>query len=69
MKPLLTLILPCVNIEKNVFTLYQEEYFLHTMTLWVCHRNFKAFVQRYSWIDDIEGKGELIEMPKKKKAN
>ena len=31
-----------------------------TMSLWVCYRNFKAFVQRYSWIGDIEGKGELI---------
>ena len=44
----------------NVFTLYQEESFLYTMSLWVCHRNFKAVVQRYSWIDDIEDKRELI---------
>ena len=35
------------------------------MSLWVCYRNFKAFVQRYSWIDDIEGKLELIYMQKK----
>ena len=55
MKALLTLILQCVHIKRNVFTLYQEEYFLYTMSLWVCYRNFKAFVQRYSWIDDIEG--------------
>ena len=54
-KALLTSILPCVNIDWNVFTLYQEEYFLYTMTLWVCQGNFKAFVQRYSWINDIEG--------------
>ena len=60
MKALLTLILQCVHIKRNVFTLYQEEYFLYTMSLWVCYRNFKAFVQRYSWIDDIEGKRELI---------
>ena len=37
------------------------------MSFWVCYRNSKAFIQRYSWIDDIEGKRELIEMPKKKK--
>ena len=30
------------------------------MSLWVCYRNFKAFVKRYSWIDDIGGKLELI---------
>ena len=33
---LLTLILQCVHIKRNVFTLYQEEYFLYTMSLWVC---------------------------------
>ena len=60
MKVLLTLILQCIHIKRNVFTLYQEEYFLYTMSLWVCYRNFKAFVQRYSWIDDIGGKLELI---------
>ena len=37
------------------------------MSFWVCYRNFKAFVQRYSWIDDMEGKWELTEMQKKKK--
>ena len=36
------------------------------MSLWVCYRNFKAFVRRYSWIDDIEGKRVLIQMPNKK---
>ena len=66
MKALLTLILPCVNIERNVFTLYQEEYFLYTMTLWVCQGNFQAFEQRYSWINDIEG--ELDWNAKKKKT-
>ena len=57
MKALLTLILQCdcVHIKTNVFTLYEEEYFLYRMSVWVCYRNFKAFVQRYSWIDDIEG--------------
>ena len=60
MKPLLTLLLQCVHIKRNVFSLYQEEYFLYTMSLWVCYLNFKAFVQRYSWIDDVEGKRELI---------
>ena len=60
MKALLTLILQCVHIKRNVFTLYQEEYFLYTMSLWVCYLNFKAFVQRYSWIDDIKGRRELI---------
>ena len=49
-----------VHIKRNVFTLYQEEYFLYTMSLWVCYRNSKAFVQRYSWIDVNEGKRELI---------
>ena len=57
---LLTLILQCVHIKRNVFTSYQEEYFLYTMSLWVCYRNFKGFVQRYSWIEGIEGKRELI---------
>ena len=60
MKSLLTLILQCVRMKSNVFTLYQEEYLLYTMSLWVCYRNFKAFVQRYSRIDDIEDKRELI---------
>ena len=60
MKSLLTLILQCVRMKSNVFTLYQEEYFLYTMSLWVCYRNFKAFVQRYSRIDGIEDKRELI---------
>ena len=59
-KALLTLILQGVYIKRNVFTLYQEEYFLYKMSLWVCYGNFKAFVQRYSSIDDIEGKRELI---------
>ena len=54
------------SCKKECFTLYQEEYFLYTMFLWVCYRNFKAFVRRYSWIDDIEGKQELISMSKKK---
>ena len=57
---LLTLILQCVHIKRNVFTLYQEEYFLYIMSLWVCYRNFKALVQMYSWIEGIEGKRELI---------
>ena len=48
------------SYTKEFFTLYQEEYFRYTMSLWVCYGNFKAFVQRYSWIDDIEGKRELI---------
>ena len=60
MKAVLTLILQWVHINRNVFTSYQEEYFLYTMPLWVCYRNFKAFVQWYSWIDDIEAKRELI---------
>ena len=50
----------CGYIKRNVFTLYPEECFLYTVSLWVCYRNFKAFVQRYSWIDDIEDKRELI---------
>ena len=54
-------------MKRNVFTLCQEEYILYTMSFWVCYPNFKAFIQRYSWIDDIEGKRELIEMQKKKK--
>ena len=49
-----------VHIKRKAFTLYQYEYFLYTMSLWVCYRTFKAFVQRYSWVDDIEGKRELI---------
>ena len=65
MKALLALILQCVHIKRKVFTLYQEEYFLYTMSLWACYRNFTAFVQRYSWIDDIEGKRQLIKLPKK----
>ena len=52
--------LQCVHLKRNVFTLYQEENFLCTMSLWVCYRNFKAFVQRYYWIDDIEDKREPI---------
>ena len=44
--------------KKNVFTLYQGEYFF--ISLWVCYRTFKASVQRYSMIGDIEGKRELI---------
>ena len=48
----------CVCCSQS--TLYQEKYFLYTMSLWVCYRNSKAFVQRYSWVDVIEGKRELI---------
>ena len=48
----------CSCKKENVFTLYQEEYFF--ISLWVCYRTFKAFVQRYSMIGDIEGKRELI---------
>ena len=33
------------SYKRIVFTLYQEEYFLYRMSLWVCYRNFKAFVQ------------------------
>ena len=65
MKALLTLILQCFDMKRNVFTLYQEQYFRYTMYSWVCYRNFKAFVQRYSWIDDIEGKRDLIKCPQK----
>ena len=60
MKALLTLILQGVFIKRKVFTLYQEEYFLYTVSLWVCYHNCKALVQRYSWIDGIEDKRELI---------
>ena len=42
------------SCEKEVF------HFISRMSLWVCYRNFKALVQRYSRIDDIEGKRELI---------
>ena len=45
-----------LDIKRNIFF----------MSLWVCYRNFKAFVQRYSMIGDIEGKRELIKMPKTK---
>ena len=48
----------CSCKKKNVFTLYQDEYFF--MSLWVCYRTFKGFVQRHSMIGDIEGKRELI---------
>ena len=54
------------SYKRNGFTLYHEEYFLYTMSLWVCYCHFKALVQRYSRIDDIDGKRELIFMPKKK---
>ena len=67
MKVLLTLILQCVHIKGNVFTLRQEEYFLYTMSLWVCYRNCKAVVQRYFWIDDIEDKARADLNAKKKK--
>ena len=64
MKALLKLILQCVYIKRNVFALYKEEYkeeyFLYTISLWVCYRNFKAFVQRYCWIGDIDDRRELI---------
>ena len=61
LKALLTLLLQCAHIERNVFTSYQEEYFLYIiMSLRVCYRNSEAFVQRYYWIDDIEGQLELI---------
>ena len=46
-------------IKRNIFFIQC----LYTMSL--CYRNFKAFVQRHSWINDIGGKRELILMPKK----
>ena len=33
------------SYKRIVLTLYQEKYFLYRMSLWVCYRNFKAFVQ------------------------
>ena len=49
-----------------MFLLYiKRNIFFIQCLFWVCYRNFKAFLQRYSWIDDIEGKRELIEMEKK----
>ena len=44
---------------KRMFLLYIKRN-IFFMSLWVCYRNFKAFVQRYPRIDDIEGKRELI---------
>ena len=29
--------------KRNVFALYQEEYFLSKMSLWACYRNFQSF--------------------------
>ena len=49
----------CSCIKKEFFLLYIERN-MFFMSLWVCYRNFKTFVQRYSCIDDIEGKLELI---------
>ena len=46
--------------KKECFYLIYIKRNISFMSLWVCHRNFKAFVQRYSWINDIEGKRELI---------
>ena len=39
-------------ISRGIFSLYN--------VFMVCYRDFKAVVQRYSWIDDIEDKRELI---------
>ena len=59
------IILQCVHIKRNVFTLYQEEYFLYTMSLWVCYRHFKAFLQRCSWIDESGANESLYKCKKK----
>ena len=47
-------------IKRNIF-------FIYTMSLWVCYRNFKAFVQRYPWMDDIEDKLTRADLNAKKK--
>ena len=59
MKALLTLILQYVHVKKGMLLLYIKRN-IYFMSFWVCYRNFKAFVQRYSRIGDIEGKRELI---------
>ena len=57
----------CVHVKRNVFTLYQEEHFLYTMSLWVCYGNFKAFMQRFSWINDIKKGQTRADRNEKKK--
>ena len=47
------------SCKKRMFLLYIKRNILF-MSLCLCYRNFKAFVQRYSMIGDIEGKRELI---------
>ena len=52
MTALLTLILQCVHIKRTVFTLYQDEYFLYTMSSWVCYRNSnKSFFRAKIFLD------------------
>ena len=46
-------------ISRGMFSLYN--------VFMVCYRNFKTFVQRYSWIDDIEGNRELFKCKKKER--
>ena len=62
MKALLTLLLQCVHIKWNVFTLYQEEYFLYTMSLWVCYCcRASAGSRPYSWsISDFWFDGSMV---------
>ena len=49
----------CSLQKKIMFLLYIKRN-IFFMSLWVCYRNFKAFVQRYSRIGDIKGKRERI---------
>ena len=44
-------------ISRGIFSLYNNVF---NGIIMVCYRNSEAFVQRYYWIDDIEGKRELI---------
>ena len=58
----------CVDVDFAVCS-YQKECFyfisrgifsLYNVFMGMFYRNFKALVQRYSLIDDMEDKGELI---------
>ena len=69
MTALLTLILQCVHVKRNVFTLYQEEYFLYTMSLWVCYRNSNKSFRAKIFLDRCYRGQTRADLNAKKNAN
>ena len=51
----------CSYKKESFYSISGGTFFLYNVqSLWVCYRNFRAFVRRYSWIDDIAGSARAL---------